>query len=310
MRNLLWIVLAAVAAGCPQAPLSAPLLSAAPAAAPAAGPSAAQPPLWVGLRRSSYGCPAKNTDDAWWADRATAYAAGFPGARPLVVEIISTYQDDGTTHLEFARPADVAGPMPGIRFGPGRVDHERALSLYDRRGVKVLLQFESGSADGAACLDLAWRTFKAHPCLIGFGFDAEWYFTKGSPKEEGRPIPDADARRFMEKVLAFNPDFVLFLKHWDASHMPPAYRHPHLWLVSDSQQFRSRAEWLKDLTGWAETFPKSATGFQFGYPKDQPWWSKERSPPRTLGRALLDKIPGCRCLLWVDFTADQVAFGS
>src|SRR5436309_2597488 len=78
---------AALLLGCATAPDAA-------APPPAAPPAATRPAsLGAGLRRSSYGLPAKNADDAWWIARAKAFAAGFPGARPVIVQIVSTYQD-------------------------------------------------------------------------------------------------------------------------------------------------------------------------------------------------------------------------
>src|SRR4051812_47012814 len=72
----------------------------APTAAESPATRPAQPAsLGVGLRRSSYGLPARNADDAWWVARAKAFAAGFPGARPVVVQIVSTYQNDGSTQF-------------------------------------------------------------------------------------------------------------------------------------------------------------------------------------------------------------------
>ena len=62
-------------------------------------PSAAASPVKfnVGLRRSSYGLRGKNGDDAWWAERAKENAAAFPGAQPVLIEIVSGHRDDGST---------------------------------------------------------------------------------------------------------------------------------------------------------------------------------------------------------------------
>ena len=50
--------------------------------AAAAPPSSA--PLFVGLRRSSYGLRKQNGDDAWRVSRAVRFATNFPGAQPLI----------------------------------------------------------------------------------------------------------------------------------------------------------------------------------------------------------------------------------
>lgn len=280
-----------------------------PAAVPTAAPSASEGVLHVGLRRSSYGLPRRNADHAWWAQRARSFATNFPGAKPAVIEIVSTYQDGtGGTEFEFDRPADFAGVTDGMTFSRGRLDHEKALAEYDAQGVEAILQVEPGSADMLGCLEIVHRKFGGHPCVVGFGLDAEWYHTKGSAKGAGRPITDAEAKAWMEKTLSLNPRSVLFLKHWDASHMPPTYRHPRMFLISDSQDFKSRDEFTDDFKGWARRLKGATVGYQFGYPKDKRWWSLLKNPPVELGKQLLADIPDCRWLFWVDFTADQIEF--
>lgn len=270
--------------------------------------SAAKPSLLVGLRRSSYGQASKNGDDAWWVQRAKQFAAAFPDAQPAIVQIVSTYQDDGTTQFGFARPQEYAGSVKNMAFARGRLDHERALSLYDQSGVKAVIQFEPGSADVADCIRIAHQAFGKHPCVVGFGVDAEWFCTKASRDKTGVPITDDQARQWMETLQSLNPSYTLFLKHWKFKHMPPTYRHQRLWFLSDSQQFKDDKELLADFKRWAKSCKDSTTGFQFGYPDDRKWWSKIENPPRTIGRAILDAIPSCRYLFWVDFTADKVQF--
>jgi hypothetical protein len=109
-------------------------------------------------------------------------------------------------------------------------------------------------------------------------------------------------------VRSLGKDHTLFLKHWDAKHLPPKYRHENLWFLSDSQDFKSRDQLLADFQAWAKACRGSATGYQFGYPKDRPWWSKLAQPPKDLGTLLGREIPSCRYLFWVDFTADAVNF--
>lgn len=285
----------------------------APAAAktapsPATGP-AKEPSLYVGLRRSSYGLPARKADDAWWVQRAKEFAARFPGAQPAIVEIVSTYQNDGSTQFEFARPAGDSGAIEHISFRPGAADHERALSLYDREGVKAILQIESGRADVARCLEIARSAFAAHPCVAGFGVDVEWHFYKETPGKAGRAVTDDEARAWTERVLSFDPRYTLFLKHWDARYMPPAYRSAGLWFLSDSQQFDELDGMMTDFSAWSRKLAGATVGFQFGYPKDDKWWSRLASPPTDIGRRVRADIPACRFLFWVDFTADKVTFG-
>ncbi len=284
------------------------LLAACLARGDGAGPG--EKPLYVGLRRSSYGLRGENGDDLWWAARARQFAASFPGAQPLVLEILSNYQDDGTTQIEFKEPEGYTGSVSNMSFlSRGKLNHERALSLYDAQGVKAILQFEPGSADVGGCFALAQAAFARHPCVIGLAVDGEWFRTRESADQTGLPITDADARGWMEQVLRVNTNFILVLKHFEAKHLPPAYRHPHLWLLTDSQEFSSRQEWMDDMRGWASAFKGSQLGSQYGYPKDQKWWSKTASPPIDLGRLLRKELPDYRIILWVDFTANRVTFG-
>jgi hypothetical protein len=265
--------------------------------------------LTVGLRRSSYGLRSKNTDDAWWIARAKAYAGEFPGARPAIIEIVSTYQDDGSTQFGFAKPKDYHGSTENMSFQRGKLDHERALAAYDAAGVKAILQVEPGDADMLGCLEVMHAAFGKHPCVIGYGIDAEWYRTKGSEKEEGVPIPDADAKAWTEKVLSFDKTSTFFIKHFATKHLPPTYRNERLWFLDDSQEFGTAKQMMADFGDWSKACEGSITGYQFGYPKDKKWWSTVKDPPRELATMIRGPIASCRYLFWVDFTADQVNFG-
>jgi hypothetical protein len=286
-------------------------LSLAAAEAPPSPAAPAQGPSFVGLRRSSYGLRKQNGDDAWWVSRAVRFATNFPGAQPLILQIVSNYQDDGSTEIEFSKPQAYHGSTAQMTFRRGsKLNHEQALAAYDARGVKAILQFEPGNADVAACFELAHQAFGHHPCIIGLAIDAEWFRTKESRDQTGLPIPEAEARRWMEQVLRFNPSWLLVLKHFEAKHLPASYRHPNLWLLTDSQEFATQTEWMTDMRAWAEAFKGSPLGAQYGYANDQKWWSKAPLPPVQLGRALQQELPGYRMLLWVDFTANRVQFGA
>ncbi len=271
-----------------------------------AGPA----PLRVGLRRSSYGLPLRNGDDTWWIARAVAFAAAFPRAEPAIIEIVSNYQADGSTRLEFPRPPSYSGPTAHMRFGkPLDRDHERSLQAYDAAGVRVLLQVEPGDADVSHCLEVVHAAFGGHPCVIGYGVDLEWYRQRGSPARWGRPAGDAHARQWMDTVAGFGPDRTLFLKHWRPEYLPGQFRHPRLWFLSDSQRFRGDQALLADFGRWHQNAGASVTGYQIGYESDRHWWSRWPETPFSLGSAVLRAAPSCGFLFWVDFTADQVAFG-
>jgi hypothetical protein len=305
-RLIVTVLLALLGCGVSQSGLAEEKAPAAAATQPAARQST--PLLGVGLRRSPYGLKSKNRDDTWWVDRAKAFAASFPGARPMIVQIVSTYQDDGSTEFGFAKPAGYDGPTDRMTFGTGSLDPERALSAYDKAGVSAILQFEPGDADVSRCLEVTRRALGRHPCVAGYGIDLEWYRTKQSRDGTGQRVTDAEAKSWTQAVTGFNRDYTFFLKHWDAKHLPPTYRNDRLWFLSDSQDFGKAGELLADFKGWARACEGSTTGYQFGYPKDQKWWSKLPSPPADLGKMIRQEAPNCGYLFWVDFTADKVSF--
>ena len=242
---------------------------------------------------------------------AKEFSSQFPGSQPVILHILSNYQDDGTTQIEFQPPQGYPGSTSNMSFLPrGKLNHERALSNYDAAGIKAILQFEPGSADVDDCFQLAQAAFGQHPCVVGLAIDGEWFRTKESADQTGIAIKDADAQHWMEHVLRLNPNFILVLKHFETKHLPPTFRHPRLWLLTDSQEFNSQAEWLNDMRGWHAAFKGSPVGAQFGYPKDQKWWSKFAWPPVDLAHALLKEEPDYRMVLWVDFTATRVRFGA
>ncbi|MEN6405815.1 MAG: hypothetical protein ABFC77_05015 [Thermoguttaceae bacterium] len=265
--------------------------------------------LHVGLRRSSYGLEAKNNDHAWWAARAKQFAAHFPNAVPTIIEIVSTYQDDDSTEFEFSRPSGDSGSVDGMQFnGDDAMNHDNALAEYDRQGVRAILQVEPGRADMVRCLQIVHRQFGRHPCVIGLGVDAEWFFTKGSSQKEGRAITDAEAEAWLKAAIALNPKYTFFIKHFSEDHMSPHYRHPRLWFLDDSQQFHSSAACVREFKSWADFFAGSAIGYQFGYEEDRAWWKKLPNPPIDLARSIHDAIPRASYLFWVDFSANRVRF--
>ena len=210
--------------------------------------------------------------------------------------------------FEFARPDRLEGNTAGMSFHAGTLDHQRALGAYDGAGIKAIIQLESGNADVMRCLEVAHQVLGHHPCVIGYGIDAEWYFHREAPGRDGRPIAAAEARAWLEKTLSFNKDHIFFIKHYSTKNIPEMICHPQLVLLDDSQDFESEKLLMADFTLWASKAAITSVGFQIGYPKDRRWWSALKDPPATLGTDILVKIPSCKYLFWVDFTADQVEF--
>jgi len=279
-------------------------------------PVSGEPSLYVGLRRSSYGLSKRNSTDTWWAVRAKEFAAsiqekvkGDGYVQPAIIQIVTGYSGDGGTVIEFEKPKEFKGSTRGMTFVLDRgINHEKALSTYDEHGVSAIIQFESGNSDVLANLDAAHKAFGHHPCIIGYGIDAEWYYTKESKDKTGTPIEDEEAEKWMKKVLEFNPKYTLFLKHWDPRHMPLEYRHPNLWYLSDSQIFPDLDSCMDDFSYWADCMKEQVVGYQYGYPKDRIWWKDMEKPTVEIGLRILQDIALTRFLFWVDFTADEVDY--
>lgn len=279
-------------------------------------PAPGEPALYAGLRRSSYGLSKRNSTETWWAVRAKEFAAsigdkvkGDGYVQPVIIQIVSGYSGDGGTVIEFEKPKGFNGSTRGMTFALDRgINHEKSLTTYDEHGVSAIIQFESGNSDVLANLDVAHKAFGHHPCIIGYGIDAEWYFTKESKDKTGKPLEDEDVEKWMERVLSFNPKYTLFLKHWNPRHMPLEYRHPNLWFLSDSQIFPDLDSLMDDFSYWATCMKKQVAGYQYGYPKDRIWWKNMEKPTVEIGLRILQDIPNTRFLFWVDFTADEVDF--
>lgn len=211
--------------------------------------------------------------------------------------------------MEFEKPFGYRGSTRNISFrSKNLIDHDKAFAVYDEQNVKAIIQLETGNANVISCLNIVNMKFGHHPCVIGYGIDAEWYFYKESADKTGRPIDNSMAERWAQKVISFDPIYTLFLKHWDPSHMPPTFRHPNLWFLSDSQDFNGIFQMMEDFKNWAKTYRDSPVGFQVGYEKDAKWWKNMNRPTLTISHEILRNISNTQFLFWVDLTADKVIF--
>jgi hypothetical protein len=223
----------------------------------------------------------------------------FPGATPGGVWIVSLYQDNGITQINF--PGD-GNYYPYIQF-IGTDQNDAYLSRFDSAGYNIWLQVEPGAASMDTLITLVLNRYKQHKCVRGFGVDVEWFFANTNP--EGRKVADAEAREWEAKVKSIDASYTLFLKHYAPSWMPPSYRGLILF-VDDSQQFPSLNSMVNEFKAWGATFAPNNVAFQFGYPIDSTWWKLHPDPPLAIGAALLSAVPNCVGLFWVDFTIFSV----
>jgi len=249
-------------------------------------------PLGAGFRYSEYG-PDYNPGPQYWLRVGREMAERFPGSQPETVWIVSRKKGDGTL-LNFP----VGGTHPLI-VGSETDENEAALDLFDRHGFRVWLQAEPGHAPVEELIDIILTRYGHHPSVVGFGVDVEWLDSTDEP--EGRPVSDAEARAWLRAVRRYDPDYRLFLKHWETEKMPPTAR-DGLFFIDDSQILPSLEAMVDEFAEWGRAFAPAPVGFQYGYPSDRPWWSKLEDPPGDIGRAILQRVPNTEGLYWVDFT--------
>jgi hypothetical protein len=254
--------------------------------------------LYAGFRSSRYGIT-PFPEPGYWVRTAKEMARRVGGAAPAGIWIVGVTLDDGTCELNFPGPGS---SFPNISF-LAEDQNESYLSYFDSQGMSVWLQVEPGSADLPTLIDLVLGRYGRHACVVGFGVDAEWY--RWTTDEWGRPIIDAEASLWSERVRAHKASYTLFLKHWLPEQMPPHYR-TGLLFIDDSQEFPSLDSMIAEFRDWGQVFRPSPVGFQFGYEADRFWWSRLDDPPAVIGTALRQAVPNLRGLFWVDFTLREV----
>lgn len=293
MKSFCILFILLLLAGCtpantPQSPTNTPTADTHPP--PTEIPEAS---LGAGFRYSSYG-PAYNPGPEYWASVGEQMAAKFPDAKPAAIWIVGILDGEGT-YLSFdCEPQD-----PHIRCSYVDIN-EATLTLFDKKGFDVWLQVEPGNASVDELIGIVLDQYKHHPSVVGFGIDVEWYRSTNGP--EGQPITDEEAKRWVAAVRKHDPEYKLFLKHWEKDWMPPTER-AGIFFVDDSQQFESLERMAAEFSDWGKHFAPAPVGFQYGYPADKVWWQRLSDPPKDIGQALLENAPNTQGLFWVDFTA-------
>jgi hypothetical protein len=262
----------------------------------------------AGLRASSYGAGNPFPVPDYWVNSTNSMASRFQAATPTLVWIVGIMHfrrsgnASGNTILNFPPPTAGAS-YSNIIFSTGD-ENEEYLNAFDQNGVKVWLQVEPADADISTLIQLVMDRYASHPSVIGFGVDVEWH-RYGQGNQEGSPVTDNQARAWSELVRGYHPSFMLFLKHWLISKMPPNYREGIMFL-DDSQQFNSMNQMVAEFEQWGRNFFPSPVGFQYGYSADRTWWNGLGDPPRDIGDEILSRIPNTSDLFWVDFTMTEI----
>lgn len=90
-------------------------------------------------------------------------------------------------------------------------------------------------------------TSTPEPLTLGVGFrfstygigsnpGPEYFLLVGSPLST--PITDEEAMEWVKAIRGHNPNYRLFLKHWETEFMPPTYREGIVF-IDDGQQYES-----------------------------------------------------------------------
>ena len=177
---------------------------------------------------------------------------------------------------------------------------EKILTKFDSSGVNVWLQVEPGDNDLIKVAEIVFKKYGHHSCVQGFGVDLEWWYRKGDDGD-GKPMDDATARRLVEYVRGKNPEYTVFLKHWETNFMPPNER-DHLVFVDDSQGLGSLSNAKHEFGEWARTFENTPVMFQIGYDDDERLWSGK---PIEFAEEIKNEVTKYNDqvgIIWVDFT--------
>lgn len=254
---------------------------------------------FAGVRSSAYGIKPFPEPQEWI--KAISTMGGYlEGSTPCAVWIVGHINRRRSCKLDFPSEGQTLSNVEFLDIDK----HERFLSEFDKAGIKVFLQVEPANADMKTLIDLVLGRYKSHPCVIGFGVDVEWNKEADFP-ERGEKVSDATAQLWEGWVKAHNPQYRLFIKHWDQLWMPPTYR-GDLIFVDDSQIFKNFDEMASEFEAWGNTFKPNMVMFQIGYNSDKPWWRTIRDAPKTMGEAIARRIPQDCGIIWVDFSLRDV----
>jgi hypothetical protein len=254
---------------------------------------------YAGVRSSSYGIkpfPAEGE----WGNALKTMSSYYEDSMPTAVWIVGELSKENGCRLFFPSEKKYSN----IIFSETD-KHEPFLNYFDKVGIKVFLQVEPGNADISTLIELVLERYKHHPCGIGFGVDVEWYRESENPGW-GKKASDVEAELWEKKVKSFNQDYVLFLKHWDRTWMPPQYRGDILF-ISDSQGHADLNAMVNEFAKyWADYFKPNTVGFQIGYRDDKKTWEKFDNPPADLGKLIVKDVEQNCGVFWVDFTLRDV----
>lgn len=263
-------------------------------------------PVYAGWRSSEYGYQ-QEADPDYWTNVSEQMASKVDDAVSGGIWILGVDWGDGTCGLSFPNE----GSYTNIEFNEEDLN-EDYLDEFDAEGVKVFLQVEPASANVSELIELVLDEYGDHECVIGFGVDVEWL--DSLHYENGKPVTNAEALEWVTLVQSYDPDYKLFLKHWDSDWMPTTH-YDGVVYICDSLDYLT----LSGLIGsfqedWADDITDAYVGYQIGYDidvdedehTDKDWWNTYNDPADTISDAIMNNISNCRYIYWVDFTITDV----
>jgi hypothetical protein len=248
--------------------------------------------VFAGWRSSPYGFQQEATPD-YWVNAARNLSARISNSVPSGIWILGEIVGHSCS-LTFPSPNE----YPNILFSESD-ENEQYLESFDTAGLRVWLQVEPADANVKTLIDLVLGRYHRHPCVVGFGIDVEWLQAESYP--DGKSVTNEEALAWLTEVKLFNSSYKLFLKHWLVEKMPTACISDVVF-VDDSQEFNSIYGLVGEFKDWGTHFPRSDVCFQIGYESDMKWWSKLTDPYWTISAMLINEVPNCRGIYWVDFT--------
>jgi len=237
----------------------------------------------------------------------------FPGSIPAIVWTVGEFWDPDECHMNF--PNDQGYPTNKLSY-ENKDLCEKYFAYFDTAGIKVFLQVEPSEADMKTLIDMVFKRYGKHNCIIGFGVDLEFYLinTDLNTNPWGKKVDDATAKQWEEWVKSYKSTHKLFLKHPDRTptRFPPTYRGEIIfnndcegrYKISDPAGFANyETDFLGTMKAFADAFYPSPVIFQLGYPSLKQLWQNFDPKPRVVGSDIAKKCKAGQSvhIYWVDF---------
>ena len=238
-------------------------------------------------------------NEDYWTHVGNSMSDKLNSSTPSSLWLVSIYQGNGITRMGFPVQDDPSSKILGFGYDT----NEEYLTRFDKEGFKVYLQLEPGSANIDILIDMVFKRYGHHSCVVGLGIDIEWY--EADKYSDGRKVSDSAAISWEVKVKSYNENYNLFLIHFRTEWMPPTYRGDIIF-INDGQQYASFNDMKTNFIEWANYFSNNKVGYHYGFPADEFWWSTINDPAKTIGQELISSIPNLYSLYWVDFSITKI----